>query len=144
MINEQDIARIARELCDEENQQLHVSPWSRHRRFRIPAWVTVIPAAAIVGFLLGIWTNTHMSPETPMTALVDTVYVKVKETIPPRDTAQSSPLPQTKSVSARQVRTKWRGTPENNRMKSSQQTPVMPTGQPILSDKIRYDLLVTN
>ena len=132
-INDQDIARAAQELRDEENQQLHVRPWSRQRHFRLPTWLAAVPAAAVAGFLLGIWTNSHTEDVLPLTALTDTVYVTVKEPAARADTMQASgnkaPLPAAKTV---------------RRSKSSRQGSKAETGKPVMSDKIRYDLLVMN
>ena len=128
-INDQDIARAARELRDEENQQLHVRPWSRQRHFRLPTWLAAVPAAAVAGF----WTNSHTEDVLPMTALADTVYVTVKEPAVRADTMQASgnkaPLPAAKTV---------------RRSKGSRQGSKAETGKPVMSDKIRYDLLVMN
>ena len=132
-INDQDIARAARELRDEENQQLHVRPWSRQRHFHFPTWLAAIPAAAVAGFLLGIWTNSHTEDIQPMTALTDTVYVTVKEPVACADTMRAvdnkGPLPATKTV---------------HRVKSSRKGNKAQMGKPVMSDKIRYDLLVMN
>lgn len=132
-IDEKEIVRTAQELCNEENEQLHVRPWSRNRHFQIPVWLAAIPAAAIIGFFLGIWTNNHMQEDQPLTALVDTVYVMKEmpdsqKTTPPVKT----PLP-SKPVT-QQVR----------RAKANQQKTKTCIGQSVMNDKIRYDLLVRN
>ena len=132
-INDQDIARVAQELRDEENEQLHVHPWSRQRRFRMPAWLAAIPAAAVAGFLLGIWTSSRPESGLKMTALTDTVYVTVKEPTAHPDTMQAvskeAPLPATKMA---------------HRASAGRQEQKAKTGKPVMSDKIRYDLLVMN
>ena len=75
-IDNQDIIRTAQQLRDEENEQLDIRPWNRHRsHFRIPSWLVAIPAAAFIGFILGIWTKSSNQQDTPLTALVDTVYI---------------------------------------------------------------------
>ena len=135
-ISDKDITRAARELRDEENRQLHVRPWSRQRHFQLPAWLTAIPAAAIIGFLLGFWTNSHTQGEPSVTALVDTVYVTAKESSARLDTLQATddkvPLPTTKQVRRTKVR----------RAKVNKQKCDTYMGQPVTSDRIRYDLLV--
>ena len=84
-IDNQDIIRTARQLRDEENAELHVSPWNRHRHFHVPTWLVAIPAAAIIGFVLGLWTQANSHSDVPLTALVDTVYIKVPSPQPQQD-----------------------------------------------------------
>ncbi|MBQ7571516.1 MAG: hypothetical protein IJT19_04685, partial [Bacteroidaceae bacterium] len=84
-IDNQDIIRTARQLRDEENAELHVSPWNRHRHFHVPTWLVAIPAAAIIGFVLGLWTQANSHRDVPLTALVDTVYIKVPSPQPQQD-----------------------------------------------------------
>ena len=134
-IDNQDIVRMAQKLRDEENQQLSVRPWSRRPRFRVPAWLAAVPAATFVGFLLGIWTNSKLqNVETELTALVDTVYVTVKDTAATVDTALSAPSPLSTP------------TPKHIRKSRSprREVPAVTTGRPIMNDRIRYDLLVKN
>lgn len=133
-INDKDIVRTAQELRDEENQQLHVRPWSRNRHFHFPAWLAAIPAAAIIGFLFGFWANSQTKPEQPLTALVDTVYVTKKEAPENLDSTHliNTPLP------TQPARIQGRNT------NISKQSLEQHTGQPMVSDRIRYDLLVKN
>ena len=79
-VNDQEIARMARQLTDEENALLHVRPWSRKRHLHIPAWVAAVPAAAVVGFLFGFWMKGNTPADHPLTAVVDTVYITEKDT----------------------------------------------------------------
>lgn len=133
-ISNQDIVRAAQELRDEENQQLNVRAWNHHRHFRFPAWLAAVPAAAIVGFFFGVWTNSQTKPEQSLTALVDTVYVKVKETPTTPDTTQS-------------INTSAPTQSENHQVRSTKSSPSKHEhhiGQSMLNDKIRYDLLVKN
>ncbi len=133
-IDNKDIVRMAQKLRDEENEQLNVRPWSRRPRFCVPAWLAAVPAAAIVGFLLGIWTNSHLrTVETGLTALVDTFYITMKDTAANVDTALSAPPPL------------LRPTPKHVRKsRNTRHEAPAATGQPIMSDRIRYDLLVKN
>jgi hypothetical protein len=133
-ISNQDIVSAAQELRDEENQQLDVRPWNHHRHFRFPAWLAAIPAAAIIGFFFGVWTNSQTKPEQPLAALVDTVYVTVKETPNTPDTMQSVSTSAPTQSENRHVRC----------AKRCQQKQGNLIGQSILNDKIRYDLLVKN
>lgn len=132
-IDNQDIARMARELRDEENQQLHVRPWNGHSRFRFPAWLAAIPAAAIIGFFFGIWTNSQTQTDAPLTALVDTVYITVKEspTVPVavQTVNTSEPEPVVRKTNAN-------GTTHKGHIQHK--------GQSMRDDNIRYDLLVKN
>ena len=138
-IDNQDIARMARQLRDEQNSQQHVRPWSRKRRPALPAWLVAVPAAAIVGFVLGLWTNAHTQSGAPLMALTDTVYINVKDapdTVRAAETAelaQSTPASSTLRTSGRKADSR-----------SASRRHDVPTGQPIQSDHIRYDLLVKN
>lgn len=133
-ISNKDIVRAAQELRDEENQQLRVRSWISHRHFRFPAWLAAIPAAAVIGFFFGVWTNSQTKSEQPLTALVDTVYVTIKETPTTPDTIQSVSTSAPTQSENRQVRS----------TKSSQPKHEHHIGQSMLNDKIRYDLLVKN
>ena len=134
-VDNQDIIRTARELRDEENSRLHVRPWRRSSRFRVPAWLVAVPAAAIVGFFFGLWTNSPQSVEASLTALADTVYITVKEPAPTVDTmymADANPSPAI--TPARQV--------ASSRPVQKKQYAFV--GQSMATDQIRYDLLVKN
>jgi hypothetical protein len=126
-INDKDIIRAAQELRDEDNQQLHISPWRRHHHFQFPAWLAAIPAAVIAGFFLGIWTHHHKQDETPLTALVDTVYITVKEPSPDPDTISAI------------VHKSLQPSPKHVRSANQSKRRL---GCPIKNDNIRYDLLV--
>ena len=128
-IDNQDIICMARQLRDEENAQLHVHPWHRHRRFRIPTWLVAIPAAAFIGFALGIWTQSRTQSAAPLTALVDTVYIKVPATQPRQDTVVATPLPSRGKATGRRI---------------SGNTPQPTVGRSLADDHSRYDLLVRN
>ena len=137
-IDNQDIIRTARQLRDEENEQLHVSPWNRHRHFHVPTWLVAIPAAAIIGFILGLWTQSNSHSDVPLTALVDTVYIKVPspqpqqdsvvQVVPATSTHAAKPDPKQKTV-----RTAASANPTQKEY-----------GRPVADDHIRYDLLVKN
>ena len=133
-IEDKDIIRAAQQLRDEQNVQLHVRPWSRHSHFNIPAWLVAVPAAAIIGFMLGIWTNSSNTQDAPLTALVDTVYIKVPEKVVEPDTMVQTATKQQVSSDVKPIST------------SSAFRHIRPTavGRSIADDKIRYDLLVKN
>ena len=127
-VDNQDIARMARQLCNEENETLHVSPWKRHRHFAVPSWLVAIPAAAL-----------PTQTDKPLTAFTDTVYIKVNDrpdTAHVIATAHATPLgtatPDHQPPHARPAARPAR-----------HHRPVA-TGQPMQSDHIRYDLLVRN
>lgn len=131
-IDNQDIIRTAQQLRDEANEQLDIRPWNRHRsHFRIPSWLVAIPAAAFVGFILGIWTKSSNQQDTPLTALVDTVYIKVP-TPQPQPVLQTTPTVQPAAQTTVQKRS-IRRTPQHKAI-----------GRPVADDQIRYDLLVRN
>ena len=156
-VTEQDIIRTARQLRDEENEQLNVQPWNSHRSrgfrsrgfrsrgFRsrgfaiptIPAWLVAIPAAAIIGFVFGFWTKSTCQLDAPLTALVDTVYIKVHDPQPRQDTiAQVIPAVQS-STPRPATRSRGFAIPASSR-------PQPTLGRPVSDDHIRYDLLVRN
>ena len=129
-ITDQDIINTAQQLRDEENEQLHVRPvFNRAKSYRIPAWLVAVPAAAFVGFLLGLWTKGGTDYQQPLLAMTDTVYIKVKDTSPNADTTIHS-IPQQVVVAERPHKT--------IRPRAAVHS------HPIAEDKIRYDLLVKN
>ena len=137
-IDNQDIIRTARQLRDEENAELHVSPWNRHRRFHVPTWLVAIPAAAIIGFVLGLWTQANSHSDVPLTALVDTVYIKVPSPQPQQDSvAQTVPAISTPTVTKTHPKQTVRTAPSSNPTQKEY-------GRPVADDHIRYDLLVKN
>lgn len=132
-IDNQDIIRTARQLRDEENQQQHVSPWRHSKRSRIPAWLITLPAAAFIGFMFGIWTQAYTQDQAPLTALVDTVYIKVHEQHPRQDSVAQA-IPAASAPVAK--------TPARSSARPSRRQPI--SGRPVADDHIRYDLLVKN
>ena len=134
-VDNQDIIRAAQELRDEENSRLHVRPWRRSPRFRVPAWLMAVPAAAIVGFFFGLWTNSSLSADTHLTAMADTVYVTVKEKVPIVDTVYMT------DANSSLVATPTRRVTST---KATQQKQYSVMGQSMATDQIRYDLLVKN
>jgi hypothetical protein len=134
-ITDQDIIRTARQLRDEENEQLHVRPeFNRTRPWRhIPTWLIAIPAAAIVGFFVGIWTEGSQN-DAPLTARVDTVYVQMPVSQPKEGDTVYQPI-QTMRVSVS----------NNTTHPSSTTRSTSPShGRSVAEDNIRYDLLVMN
>ena len=137
-IDNQDIIRTARQLRDEENAELHVSPWNRHRRFHVPTWLVAIPAAAIIGFVLGLWTQANSHSDVPLTAFVDTVYIKVPTPQPQQDSvAQAMPTPTATAATKTSPKQTIRTAPSSNPTQKEY-------GRPVADDHIRYDLLVKN
>lgn len=137
-IDNQDIIRTARQLREEENAELHVSPWNRHRHFHVPTWLVAIPAAAIIGFVLGLWTQANNNSDVPLTAFVDTVYIKVPTPQPQQDSVAQA-LPATSTPTA------TKPAPKQTVRTTSASAPSRKTvGRPVADDHIRYDLLVRN
>lgn len=134
-ITDQDIIRTAQQLRDEENEQLHVRPeFNRTRPWRrIPSWLIAIPAAAVVGFFVGIWTESSQN-DAPLTARVDTVYVQMPVSQPTEGDTVYQPI-QTMRVSVS----------NNTTHPSSTTRSTSPShGRSVAEDNIRYDLLVMN
>ncbi|MBR1484364.1 MAG: hypothetical protein IJ612_01565 [Prevotella sp.] len=76
-LTDQEIIASARRQRDADNQQLTVRPWAHgnRRRFRVPAWLVAIPAAAVAGFFLGLAVQ-QPQPDTSLALQRDTVYVE--------------------------------------------------------------------
>jgi hypothetical protein len=131
-IENKDIIYAAQQLRDEQNAQLHVRPWNRHRHFHVPAWLVAVPAAAIIGFVLGIWMNDNYPKEAQLTALVDTVYIQVPEKVKEPNTIVQTDIKQKEAPTIKPKPT------------TSSARHIRPTtvGHSIADDKIRYDLLV--
>jgi hypothetical protein len=137
-IDNQDIIHTAHQLRDVENELLHVSPWNRHRHFHVPTWLVAIPAAAIIGFVLGLWTQANTNSDTPLTALVDTVYIKVPTPQPQQDSmTESTPAASAPAVTKTALK-------QSVRTASSANPTQKEYGRPVADDHIRYDLLVKN
>lgn len=134
-ITDQDIIRTAQQLRDEENEQLSVrSEFNRTRPWhRIPTWLVAIPAAAIVGFFVGIWTESSQN-DTPLTARVDTVYVQMPASQPTEGDTVYQPI-QTTRVTVSNNTTHSSSKPHNFHPSH---------GCSVAEDNIRYDLLVMN
>ena len=139
-ISDQDIIRTARQLRDEENEQLQVPELSINKSSNSKSSNSklkyFLPAAAIIGFVLGYLTpRTDSSEGSPLTALVDTVYIKVhelKEDTLPRPEELVNPKTETPVKKAKGA------------VSPSRKHPAPATGIPVADDKIRYDLLVLN
>ena len=134
-ITDQDIIRTAQQLRDEENEQLHVRPeFNRTRPWRrIPSWLIAIPAAVIVGFFVGIWTESSQN-DAPLTARTDTVYVQMPASQPTEGDTVYQP-----------IRTMRVSVSNNTTHPSSTTRSTSPShGRSVAEDNIRYDLLVMN
>lgn len=147
-ISDKDILRTVVELRDEENRQLHVRPLPRSNRPRAIAWFSTVSAAAVAGFFLGFWTNNRLASDIPMTAFVDTIYVTEKTTVASPKPAATSTISTSSNQStlpvARPLCTS--SSARSSRLarikKVAKQPQTVPTGQTILNDNIRYDLLI--
>ena len=132
-ITNQDIIRTVRQLRDEENEQLNVrSEFNRTRPWRhVPKWLVAIPAAAIIGFFVGLWAQSPQN-DAPLTALVDTVYIEVPTQQPPQEPKVAVepivPAP----------------APKTYRTSTTQHNSQLSVGRSVADDHIRYDLLVRN
>ena len=133
-IDNQDIVRTARELRDEENGKLHVRPLHIAPRPLPLAWLAAIPAAVVVGFVLGLWTQAYKQSETPLTALVDTIYIEVPTSEQPRRETETVSQPSAERSATKQA----------VRPSATFRRPHQAIGRPVTDDHIRYDLLVRN
>ena len=133
-ISDKDIIQAVKELRDENNQQLHIRPWKYKHHTIFPKWLVAVPAAAIVGFVFGMWTNSQTEPKQVLTALVDTVYVTIKE----KQTISDSTISAKTALLTQSVNKKKHSTNVSKHLRESN------AGQPMINDRIRYDLLVKN
>ena len=133
-IDNQDIVRTVRELRDEENGKLHVRPLHLAPRPMPLAWLAAIPAAVVVGFVLGLWTQAYKQDETPLTALVDTIYIEVP----------TSEQPRQETITESQPSAEKNATKRAIRPSATPRRPQQAIGRPVTDDHIRYDLLVRN
>lgn len=134
-ITDQDIIRTARQLRDEENEQLRVrSEFNRTRPWQhVPKWLVAIPAAAIVGFFVGIWTES-LQNDAPLMARVDTVYVQMP-----------TPQPTERDSVHQPIQSMHVHVSNNTAHSSSTPRSTSPShGRSVVEDNIRYDLLVMN
>ena len=136
-IDSENIIRTAQQIRDEENIQQTIRPWNRHRsHLRIPSWLVAIPAAIFIGFILGVWTKRSNQQDAPLTAMVDTVYIKVPTPAPaPVPVLQETPAPQPANTQQAAIQ-------KRSPRKAAAQKKA--TGRPVAEDHIRYDLLVRN
>ena len=142
-VNDQEIARMARQLTDEENSQLRVRPWNRKHNQRIPAWVAAVPAAAVVGFLFGFWMKGNTPADHPLTAVVDTVYITEKDTSTHATDVQVASASNVVASAAEKKPSVPDARPRHVGSRPQQEHTVT-VGLPMAEDRIRYDLLVRN
>lgn len=81
-LDNQTIIDAARRLREQDNASLHVAPWPSRRSKAVPVWLVAIPAAAVVGFLLGLFVRQPASDNTQLLAKADTVYVTREVSVP--------------------------------------------------------------
>lgn len=81
-LDNQTIIDAARRLREQDNASLHVAPWPSHRRTAVPLWLVAIPAAAVVGFLLGLFVRQPTADNSSLIAKADTVYVTHEVSVP--------------------------------------------------------------
>ena len=83
-LDSQQIINEARRQRDLDTSAMHVKPWGeRHHHFQVPSWLVTLPAAAIVGFIFGLFFNKSTSNETAqLMAAADTIYVTQEVLVP--------------------------------------------------------------
>ncbi len=162
-ITDQDIVRTAQELRDEENEQLHVRHWAKGEKAKrlkaennsshsstfqlfnlstFPKWLVAVPAAAIIGFVFGFWTQAQTKTDTPLAALVDTIYIKVpvpQQPQQPKPDAVAEAAPNVSKPAQKQDQSRPVSTKAFHRSSLAGSV-----GRPACDDNIRYDLLVCN
>ncbi len=76
-LDNQTIIASARRQREQDMNTLTPQPWHRRqpRRQSVPAWLVALPAAAVAGFLLGLFVRQPESAVTPLTAKADTIYI---------------------------------------------------------------------
>lgn len=130
-IDENDIRRAAHDIRDKQNMEMNVRPWHK-THLHIPHWLIAVPAAAVVGFMIGFSLNKELpSAEPSAIAKIDTIYIKEKAQID-----NDSMIRQEEPI------TEKKKTATVYRKKTYDQTEERDSGQPICSDNIQYDLIV--
>ncbi len=162
-ITDQDIVRVTQELRDEENNQMTVRPWAKGEKVKrlkgeknsshsstfrpfnlstFPKWLVAVPAAAIIGFVFGFWTQAQTKTDTPLAALVDTIYIKVpvpQQPQQPKPDAVAEAAPNVSKPAQKQDQSRPVSTKASHRSSLAGSV-----GRPACDDNIRYDLLVCN
>ena len=83
-LDNQQIIDSARRQRDLDTSSMNVQPWMRHRKsIQVPTWLAALPAAAIVGFLFGLFVHKSFSGDTSkLMAAADTVFVTRQVMVP--------------------------------------------------------------
>ncbi|MBQ9646032.1 MAG: hypothetical protein IJV24_06730 [Prevotella sp.] len=142
-IDNQTIIDAARRQREQDETTIGVPRWRTARRhpFAVPAWLVALPAAAIVGFLFGLFVRQPLSTDQPLTALVDTIYVtreipanvaEAPSRLTQRGEEQDSPKVE-KSIKPARKASPVRGD-------HVEEAP--PTGRNVSEDGINYSMLV--
>lgn len=129
LLSNEDIIAAACHIREEENAQLHVRPWKSRSRI---AWYVAIPAACIVGFVLGYCLQPSATGEVSQGlayTTTDTIYVHevVHDTIYQTTDVHHPVRPRPITASAQPSSSKPRK-----------------IGVSVLEDGIRYDLLASS
>ena len=141
-LQDSDIISAARDLCDEQNEQLHVSPSPlKGRRTSTPLWWAAIAAALVVGFFIG---QTHPLPLPLGRGETDVVLASGNESLPSRgDFEGSSIIHEVVHDTIYETRIVHVPVP-TQQLQTAQAEPAPSPGCSMLCDDIRYDLLAGN
>lgn len=139
-LDNQQIIDAARRQRDLDTSSMNVQPWpTRRQRFQVPAWLTALPAAAIVGFLFGLFAHKYFSDDAGLlVAATDTVNVTRQVLVPqtPDTVIRYVERPQISKA----VKTKK---PTSSPLEESASNTSIPnTGRSIDQDNIDYTMLV--
>ena len=132
-LNNQTIFDAARRQREQDMASLSVKPWPQRRRSSLPAWLVALPAAAVAGFLLGLFVRQPDAVHEQLMASADTVYI-----------TREVPVPQKPDTVVRYVRRPRRAVhlapPQPAQASNAAELPA--TGRSIAEDNIDYSLLV--
>ena len=122
-LNNQTIIDAARRQREQDQASLSVKPWAQRRRPSAPTWLVALPAAAVAGFLFGLFVR-QPSQAPQLMATADTIYI-----------TREVPVPQKPDTIVRYVS---RPRPKTVAVRDAQPA----TGRSIAEDNIDYSLLV--
>lgn len=139
-LDNQQIIDAARRQRDLDTSSMNVQPWtSRRQRFHVPTWLVALPAAAIVGFLFGLFVQKSFPDDaSQLVAATDTVYITRQVIVPQTPDTVIRYVEHPRVTNA--VKTKK---PTSSPLEESTSSTSDPdTGRSIDQDNIDYTMLV--
>lgn len=141
-IDHQTIINAARRQREQDETTIDVPRWRTARRhpLAVPAWLVALPAAAVAGFLFGLFVRQPLSSDQPLTALVDTIYVTRE--VPANAAEPPSRLPQKEEQTPPTVVKSSKPARKASPVREDRVEADAPTGRNVSEDGINYSMLV--